>query len=207
MPDSPKDLVILTACKDAKVGIEAFLTEPEAGVRSITYECYSHPKRDSGCRKASEFLRPFLRSFKYALVVLDREGSGMENLVAESIESEIEGDLGVNGWDSQCAVVVIDPELEAWIWDRSLSVRRILSSHMTREDLMAWLLAQGFPMSEGNSKLERPKEAFRELLRATKTPVSSALFGQFARSAKTATCQDRSFVKLRATLQSWFPPI
>jgi hypothetical protein len=43
------------------------------------------------------------------------------------------------------------------------------------------------------------------VLLQTHTPHSSALFAEMGQTADTAACVDEAFLKLRSTLQAWFP--
>ena len=51
----------------------------------------------------------------------------MEGKTREEIETEVEGRLHKNGWavDAVC-VVVIQPEIEAWVWAGSANVAAAL---------------------------------------------------------------------------------
>jgi hypothetical protein len=92
-----KDLVVLTADKDAHLGIAALMNrQGDLGVRPIAFECVAHPKHDSGVLvSAHHFLRPFLRYFDYSLVVFDLEGCGQEDLGREGVERRIKENLAV----------------------------------------------------------------------------------------------------------------
>ena len=80
----------------------------------------THPRRDSGCYNEShEFLRPFVRLYRFALVVFNREGSGREMMNRVEIERVVENRLSLSGWDERSATVVLDPELEIWVWSDS----------------------------------------------------------------------------------------
>jgi hypothetical protein len=59
------DLVVLTADKDAYLGISALLNrQADLGTRTIAFECVAHPKHDSGVlMTAHHFLRPFHKIF------------------------------------------------------------------------------------------------------------------------------------------------
>jgi hypothetical protein len=64
MPDK-RDLLVLTADKDAHLGLGALLNRQSAlGTRPFTFECVPHPKHDSGVFvSAHHFLRPFSEVF------------------------------------------------------------------------------------------------------------------------------------------------
>lgn len=143
MPEK-KDLLVLTADKDANLGIGALLNrQVDLGIRSITFECRSHPKHDSGVLiGAHDFLRPFLRYFEYALVVFDLEGCGREGLGRAGVERKIHENLTANGWQGRCEVVAINPELESWVWDETLRVAPALG--WDKQRLADWLRREEF---------------------------------------------------------------
>jgi hypothetical protein len=204
MPDK-KDLVVLTADKDANLGIGALLNrQVELGTRPFTFECVAHPKHDSGVfMSAHHFLRPFLRYFEYALVVLDLEGCGQEKLGRERVERRIRENLSVNGWDDRCKVVAIEPEPESWVWDDSLRITTVLK--WDRHRLKEWLVQKEFLASMTAVKPARPKEAFRAAMRAAKQQMSSSVFQDLAKSANIAGCTDAAFLKFVGTFRAWFP--
>ena len=112
---APKDLFVLAADADAHRVLEAILKTPaRLGIRPVTFEIERHPEHDPGCRrKSTEYLRPFLRRFRHALVVFDRDGCGSTQTRRE-LQNEITADLAVNGWQDRARAIVIDPELEIW---------------------------------------------------------------------------------------------
>ena len=110
-------LVVLVADRDIEETLAKLFRRPESlGLGSFRFEIRRHPGRDAGCRAdAANFLRQFLRASRYALVVFDRDGSG-STLSREEIEGALEDSLWRNGWEDRAGAVVIDPELEAWVW-------------------------------------------------------------------------------------------
>ncbi len=80
----------------------------------------------------------------------------------------------MNGWESRCAVAVIEPELEAWVWDESLQIAGMLG--WERQRLRDWLAQNDFLTSATAAKPARPKEAFRGAMRAAKLQLSSSSF-------------------------------
>jgi hypothetical protein len=123
-----KDMVVLTADKGQLFAIRTLLDRHrDLGTRSFTFDCYAHPRHDSGIlREAHNFLRVFHRDFSYALVVCDLDGCGQERLGREGVERKINENLAVNGWQNRCEAVAIEPELECWVWDASLRIARLL---------------------------------------------------------------------------------
>ena len=80
---------------------------------------------DGGVHKsAQELLRPYLNTHSRAMVVLDQQFGG--GLPAAEVRQDILARLYQNGWNDRCEVVVIDPELEVWLWQISPHVERAL---------------------------------------------------------------------------------
>jgi hypothetical protein len=199
----PKQLVVLTADKDAKFAIETLIGRPaDLGIRPIEADVVEHHLHDGAVlTKAHDFLRPFLK-WQYALVVFDREGCGRDLEAREAIEQAVEDRMTVNGWEGRCRVVVIDPELEAWVWDTTCQVHRILSWPGGTASLHQWMETR-FPAHGGKPK--RPKEALLEALRFRGMKPSSAHFADLAQTFRFQHCQDPAFRKFLTTLQTWFP--
>lgn len=202
---SQHDLQVLTADKDTEHALRGLFGRPEAlGVRPFTYEMTVHPHKDPGCVGAAEFLRPFAKKSLYALVVFDREGSGREHESSrEEIEQAIERELDNNGWRDRAAVIVLDPEIESWVWSPSPHVDEALGWAQRSPGLRDWLTTKKY-LREGETKPVRPKEAMRAALREVRRPPSAALFEQIASKVSVKHCRDPSFMKLRAVLQRWF---
>jgi hypothetical protein len=205
-PASPRDLVILTADKNCQFALRGLVTRSRAlHIGSIEPDWHVHPGRDPGVlRGAHEFLRPFVRSHRHALVVLDREGCGREAASREVLEAEIENNLRTSGWDQRGRAIVIDPELEVWVWSNSPHVDDELGWGSTKPALRTWLQQQGF-LYEGAFKPARPKDALEAVLRKVRVPRSSAIYKTLAEKVSLSRCTDPAFEKLRATLHGWFP--
>src|SRR5262249_27116434 len=139
------DLVILSADKDAQQALQELLGRTrDLGIRKISFHpILVAPRHDPEVfGRCQEYLRPFLRSAKYALVALDREGCG-RTASRTVIEAEVEQRLRQNGWPDRCAAVVIDPELEVWVWGDILGVSNVLR-WSTRAPLDQWLSNEGY---------------------------------------------------------------
>jgi len=200
-----KDLVVLTADKDAEFAVRGILSRHKAlGIRSVSADFFRHPEHDSGvlCR-AYTFLQPFVSTHAHALVVMDREGCGQEQLGREILESRIEEALQGAGWTDRMAAIVPDPELEIWVWSDSPHVDAVLGWTGRKPDLRAWLLSNGYAREEA-AKPDRPKEAMEEALHMARQPWSSAIFERLAQQVSLSRCQDAAFLKLRDTLRRWF---
>lgn len=203
--NTPQDLIILVADKDMEQSIAGVCSRPEAlGVRAFSSRILVHPARDPGClSEGVEFLRPFQRQFAHALLIFDRMGCGRESQSRTELEYALEGKLRISGWEGRAGVVVIDPELEAWVWSDSPHVDRILQWQDRRPSLREWLVDQKFLLPDGEKPV-RPKEALEDALRVVRLPRSSAIYRQLAQEVSLSRCTDASFLKFKTTLQEWF---
>jgi hypothetical protein len=201
-----QDLVILTADRSTEFAITGMLGRARSlGIRQITFRCFNHPEKDPGCCLAGhDFLRPFTNHFHHALVVFDREGCGQERRGREELGAEVGERLFRSGWGERAQAVVIDPELEMWVWSDSPQVDRVLGWHERQPNLRSWLVEQGF-LDRPGMKPPRPKEAFQAALRHVRKPLSPALFSALAEKVSLDRCTDPSFLKLKEILQNWFP--
>lgn len=202
------ELLVLTADKDSQVALEGLLNRPEAlGIRPIASKrIVVHPRRDPLVfQESHSFLRPFLNQAERCLVVFDREGCGAENKSREELEGIVQNELEANGWRNRAGVVVIDPELENWVWSDSPHVDRVLGWPVKDQKLGDWLAKGQFgPLTKGKPK--RPKEAMEAALRESKIPRSSSLYKELAERVSLQRCSDLAFEKLLQCLRAWFPP-
>ena len=200
------DLVVLVADADAEWTVRTLLKTRRTGlgIRSVHVKVVRHPQRDAGVYlHCHEFLRQYLGKADYALVMLDREGSGRESMSAEEIEMDIENRLVQNGWSPEnVAAVVLDPELETWVWSSSLHVAEVIG--LEHRELQT-ILEQ--TPTNALDKPKRPKEVLQKALRQSKRPFSARIFQELAERVSLRRCQDRAFGKFRSTLQRWFPDV
>jgi len=204
-----KELIILAADKNTQFALEGLLTRHQAfQMRKLTkknFDIYVHPLRDPGVfNEAAAFMRPYQNQYQYALVFLDREGSGQENKTANTIAEEIKINLERNGWAGRAEVIVLDPELEIWAWANS----PYLATHTGWTDLNSlinFVREQG--VWENNTpKPKRPKEAFEALLKEKRVQRSSAIYKKIAFDAGFGDCTDSAFLKFKTVLKKWFKP-
>ena len=199
-----KDLVILVADRHQERTVSTLLTRrPQSlGIQqmSIDLDILRHPEHDPGVfHKAGDFLSIFARRYQHALVLIDAEWGGLS---AEKIEEKIQDDLNENGWEGRSAVIVIDPELEIWVWSTSPHVPRLLG---TNWETIKDLGDQTGYWQEGETKPSRPKELLEVVLHRTRKPRSGTLYRQLAEKVGLSRCQDDSFRRFREVLQGWFP--
>jgi hypothetical protein len=204
--NNPTDLVVLVADKDMEQLARKILLRPEAlGIAAPTYDVFAHPRHDGGCRTVShELLRLLVPRYRFALVMFDHEGSGGEAHDREHLEGEVERLLESNGWNGRCSALVLQPELEIWMWTDSSELDQVIGWAGRQPSVREWLRAQGFVLS-ADGKPRRPKEALRAALRHVRKQPSAALFAEIAAKASLSRCIDPTFLELKTTLQRWFP--
>lgn len=198
-----KDLVALVADNTMKAALENVLQRSNSlGIRPVTSDLYSHPRHDPGVLKESAmFLEPLRAQYENALVMFDRQGSGQEDKSAEELQDAVQSQLDRAGWADHSGVVVLDPELEIWVWSDSPHVSQVLG--IAPSDLNQ-LLSQH--RSSGNFKPSRPKELMEKVLRQSHIPRSSSLYADLARLVGVDRCTDPAFLQLRSCLTKWFHP-
>lgn len=206
MTPAVRDLVVLVADKDMEQATRGLLARPASfRIAAPSHDVFTHPLRDNGCRTASlDILRPLAARYRHAMVLFDREGSGGDRVPRDQLERQVEGQLAANGWRDRCAVLVLDPELEIWMWTDSPELDAVIGWAGRHPTVRDWLRGQGFALRE-NGKPERPKEALLAALRHVKKPPSAALFAALAGKASLSRCTDPAFSKLTHTLRQWFP--
>ena len=202
---SCRDLVLLVADKSIAQAMAGLLQRTRAlRVRQIDYEISVHQQRDPGCRvDAGAFLRPFASRFAHALVVFDRAGCG-SHAPPRKIEARVESELQRNGWSGRASVVVIDPELEAWVWSPSDRLADELGWGKRFAPLREWLGEQGEWPTEA-TKPPDPKRAMEVAMQARRKQKSASTFRRLAEVLRFRDCSDEAFQKLLATLEEWFP--
>jgi hypothetical protein len=204
-PVYEKDLVVLTADKNAQYAIRGILARHLAiNIRPVEAELFVHPEKDPGILlRAHEFLRSFTNKYNHAIVVMDREGCGQDDQERSSLERKIQTNLQISGWDDRAIAIVIDPELDIWVWSDSPHVERILGWEDRQPNLRSWLLQNDFFQTD-RLKPARPKEALESALRQVRKPRSSAIYEELAKNVSTERCTDPAFTKLRDILRQWF---
>ena len=205
MNGDAKDVFALVADKSMEQAFEGLLAQhEELRIRQIRYDIEVHPNHDAGCRKnAVEMLRPYINGYRYALVVFDYHGCGSK-ATRKNLQREVQENLERNGWEDRCKVIVIEPELENWVWAPSGEVSEILGWGSDFLTLKQWLQKRGLWLDSA-LKPSDPKRAMHESLRHKRVRRSSTLFKQIANISQPQDCQDPAFIELRETLQRWFP--
>ncbi len=151
-------------------------------------------------RRCHEILRPYLKTHRRALVVLDQQ-FGAEH-PADEVRGDMEQRLNSNGWEGRATAVVIDPELEILLWQDNPNVERALRH--TGPSLRQ-LLAQDGRWPLGASKPLAPKEVIQKLIRANRAGPPMVVYSQIAGPVSTAGCVDPAFHRVRDLLRACFP--
>lgn len=137
-----KDLLIVAADADIAATMDGLLTRRHhaLGIRSIQFTIMKHMNRDPGCRRqAAMAARSFVNDHEYALVLFDKDGCGDEGTERQLIQRAVEEDLRKAGWGNRSKAVVIEPELETWVWSESPRVDEVLGWNEGTGELRNWL--------------------------------------------------------------------
>jgi hypothetical protein len=213
---SKRDLFVVVADLDAENTIKTLLTERQEALGiALNFFPFSPPNgdllrysgRDSGCYgDAVDLLRPPQKTHYHAILCFDLHGSGADIKSREMVETEIENQLHINGWTEGDAVaIVINPELEAWVWADSREVAMTMGWDGDMNSLRNYLISRGL-WNAGETKPPDPKTAMKQAVRAKRRRrLTAPLFAELARKVSFHSCEDPAFNKLRNTLQQWFP--
>jgi hypothetical protein len=203
-----KDLIILAADSTARTMLDQLIDRFPIvlGLRPFSCEILVHPKRDPGCYNFGvDDLTEYEKHFEHCILMFDHEGCGAEHNSAAEIETELERQLITRGWNNRNAVIVIDPELENWIWTNSLHTAKA----MGWEDLAtltAWLTAQKW-LQPNAKKPNHPKEAMEAAVKyRLRKPITKEMFESIAAKASFKSCTSPSFIKFKNTVVRWFTP-
>ena len=185
--------------------MSGLLSRPQSlGIREIVAEVLVHPNRDPGCFYSPEDLLVGFRSeAEHGLVVLDYAWEGVPADSARALEQQMDARLKPLGLAPWTVPIVIQPELESWVWNPSPHVDAALGWQGCQPPLREALQAQGL-WPPGAPKPPDPKAAVEWAAREARVPRSSSIYRQIAERASTRHCEDRAFGRLRATLQEWF---
>ncbi len=205
MQSNKKDLLVLVADRNMEAMLKGILTRNKSlDLRDFQFDIRRHPEKDPGCRvNGVGYLQPFVNQYNHALIIFDMEGCGCNHESVSDIEHEIGKNLKITGWNDKAAVIIIEPELEIWVWSDSPHVDEALGWDSNDTNCFDWLIEQGF-IAEGQIKPDRPKEALEAALRFIHKPRSSSIYQYLAEKVSLQRCSDRSFLKLKTILHNWF---
>lgn len=200
------ELVILVADLDIEQAVKGLLARLEAlRIRRVRYKLVRDTMagHDGGTfKRAHTVLAPFCADPNCrALVLFDRAWDGAPSTEAKVLAADVEQRLAPK-WGDRARCVVLDPEIEIWVFSDSPHVDKTLG--FREGQLRIWLRDQG-QWPEGQPKPGDPKTAMRKALRQSGIKPSAALFYDLAGKVGLDRCTDPSFRSFVDTLRTWFP--
>lgn len=236
-----KPLLILTADNECAATLRGFFERREfhnsLGCGPIrfgqtTFDCekdiFVHPGHDPGVWKDPHLvLLPERKSYDKALLILDAAWGGAPE--DGQIVSDIEHLAQAQGkWQRErFEVILIKPELEAWIWQRNIHISDAFEFPASSRELWEFLnlqslaldkrskkhyfvpvdeLSHQFPAWARNEpKPSNPKGVVEALSRHCRSGPASGVFNEIANKVSVTACEDRAFHKLSDALRRWFP--
>jgi hypothetical protein len=152
--------------------------------------------------RAHHLVADYALTHKYAVVALDAAWDGSPEPAA--IEDHVSNNLAAVWAAGRYRVIVIEPELEAWVLHDNPHVATAFRYNGT-SPLRHWLRDNGH-WPEPLAKPPDPKAAVEALCRFTRTPRSAAVYAKVVSRITVKTCIDHAFRRLAGTLCEWFPP-
>lgn len=208
-----RDCVFLLADGNMEAVFKSFLGRAQCHLSLRTRAIDFDPRTDivSGVNdprtytQAHELLRLYQRTHRHAVIVLDKEWDGSPP-TADDIRNYIGRNMVACGWEAErFEVIVIEPELENWIWQDSPNVAAAFA-YRGDQPLRQWMREQNPPLwANGHAKPARPKEAVEAVLRMTRTPRSSAIYARVVERVSIRRCSDPAFALMCESLRRWFP--
>lgn len=199
------DLVVVVADGGIEQAIRGILSRPHAvGIRELAGVEYPKlHKMDEGTYSAGhELAALYSDTHEHALVIFDLAWEGRPVDTASKMMEHVEENLQKT-WGSRARCVVIDPELESWVWSGSPHVADSLGWNSISE-LRHWL-EQNRLWAGDSVKPSDPKAAYLRAIREKKIPKSNAIFYKLASKVSFQRCIDPAFLRLTSTLREWFP--
>ena len=197
------DLVVVVPDGGIEQAMRGILSRPErVGIRPLRGVAYVKHKFDHKVFSEGHLLAaPFRRTHDHALVLLDLAWDGRPTDDAAELSRLVEARLQ-SAWGDAARCVVIDPELEVWVWSDSPHVATELGWPNSAA-LRAWLASQRL-WRQGVAKPTDPKAAFERATRWARVVPSNAIFRSLAEKVSFERCRDGAFLSLLEILRAWF---
>ena len=198
------DLGLILADKNMEYAVRGICSRSESlAIRTITIQTKVLPGRDGGTRTTGpDLLRLWHGQILHGIVMLDWDGSGASQNSAIELETDLDTRIAPT-WGDRAKAIVIDPELDGWMWGSDNVLKQVLDCDFP---IREWLRERNFEFAE-NGKPILPKNAMDALMTELRRPRSSATYKKIADRISLNKCVDPAFVRFRATLQRWFPPV
>ncbi|MGH7172554.1 MAG: methylation-associated defense system protein MAD4 [Gemmataceae bacterium] len=210
-----RDCVFFTADSTMRQALLGFLTRKDCfkhynlGTAPFQFDAnedlFASATMDPGTyTTGEELLKPFQNTHRHAVLMLDADWDGSPG--AETIRNDLTSRILASGWsEGSFRVIVVDPELEAWIWQRNQRVATALKFGSVAEMVKAVQDAK-VDWPDGEPKPSDPKKALEAVAtRRRGIGFSSAIHRSITATVSLVNCQDAAFLELRQTLQGWFP--
>jgi len=204
-----KDLLVVTADLDAQEVMKAILERCEAlEIHPISFDVVRHLGRDPGLFVgAADYSKLMKEKYHKLIIMLDYHGSGCSDgggKCAATIQKQLDGVT----WKSHSLAVIIEPELEEWLWHNEASIQKIfeLSDAQLKEFVATFCKKHDCDVRSVTR--EKPKELLDFICEKVKNRghLRHKEFGQLASSASLKGWQtSASFRQIVAILQEWFP--
>jgi hypothetical protein len=188
-----------------------------------------HDRRDPGVWKDSQtILFAERQNYEKCLVILDEawEGAPTPDKIIEDIEGLVVNEAR---WTrGRFEVILIRPELEAWIWQRNTHIVEAFGFNGTDKELWAMLEQKSLTLEPGKKKYrfapantlagfppawpksepkpKNPKGLVEALTHECRSGPVSGVFNEISSTISLRGCVDPAFKRLRDTLRTWFPP-
>lgn len=164
----------------------------------------ANANRDSGCyHDPTPFLRPYRRDAHHACVLLDRAWEGVPAKPATDLEADVDRELRQLG-AAWAKGIVIDPELEAWLFRRSPRLDEKVGWR-DRSPTLTEALADNGMWPTDAAKPADPKATIEWAMQQGGVIRSSSVYRELAGVLGTRDCTDAAFDRFRTMLQGWFP--
>jgi hypothetical protein len=135
-------------------------------------------------------------------------GSTYEREQPTRAQGKVQAQLYQNTLTGCSKALVINPELEIWLWQDQAAIAFELGVEESKltQWLNDWQQKQHPALTVQGLLKQFPKEAFEEACRQAWQKPRAALYGRIASSAKLALwSRQSSFGQMRRTLRRWFP--
>ena len=199
------DLFAYVPCKHINATLSTLLKEKynSLGISKIDFKIETHVYKDPGLFNEDSIayrLQYQKHHPKKFLVILDESWDGSPK--AKKIKIRIKNELlkaKINEEDFH--IVVIEPELEQWIWTKKPThLAKLFNTNEENIRNIANIYNYDF-----TNKPKDPKELFIAMLKYFEIPHSADCFRTLVKNCSFEKCTDANFLDLRTILHNWFP--
>ncbi len=199
------DLVVVVADGGIEQAVRGVLARHQSiGIRPLRgVEFPKLHKLDEGAYSSGHEIASLYRdTHEHAMIIFDFAWEGRPRNNPADMIRDVENKLRPT-WGDKGRCVVIDPELEVWVWSDSPHVASALGWR-TMPELRGWL-ESNHVWKQDEIKPGDPKAAYELAIREKKVQKSNATFRHLAEKVSLRRCSDPSFLMLLQILGSWFP--